>query len=96
MKKALEILKDIVENSNEDKYDDMTEEEHKAYVYEPIIELEEAMKPKTCLNCVACNKDYQLMSNPPQFGLKCGVFKTVFVNDFKQSCSKYTPKDTQC
>ena len=58
-----------------------------------IVELEEAMKPKTCLGCLHCNKAYQLTSCPPQYELNCGVFKTVFVNDFKQYCSRYEPKD---
>lgn len=60
---------------------------------ERIKELEEAMKPKTCLTCLCCNKEYQLMSDPPQYELKCGIFKTIFVNDSKQCCSKHTPKD---
>ena len=55
--------------------------------------IEEAMKPKTCLGCLHCNKAYQLTSCPPQYELNCGVFKTVFVNDFKQYCSRYEPKD---
>ena len=54
--------------------------------------IEEAMKPKTCLGCLHCNKAYQLASRPPQYKLNCGVFKTVFVNDFKQYCSSYEPK----
>ena len=57
--------------------------------------IEEAMKPKTCLGCLHCNKAYQLTSCPPQYELNCGVFKTVFVNDFKQYCSRYEPKVTQ-
>ena len=56
--------------------------------------IEEAMKPKTCLGCLHCNKAYQLTSCPPQYELNCGVFKTVFVNDFKQYCSRYEPKVT--
>ena len=60
---------------------------------EAIEELEEAMKPKTCLGCLHCNKAYQLTSCPPQYELNCGVFKTVFVNDFKQYCSRYEPKE---
>lgn len=56
--------------------------------------IEEAMKPKTCLGCLHCNKAYQLASRPPQYKLNCGVFKTVFVNDFKQYCSRYEPKVT--
>ena len=62
---------------------------------ERIKELEEAMKPKTCLGCLHCNKAYQLTSCPPQYELNCGVFKTVFVNDFKQYCSRYEPKDNK-
>lgn len=58
-----------------------------------IEELEKAMKPKTCLGCLHCNKAYQLTSCPPQYELNCGVFKTVFANDFKQYCSRYEPKD---
>ena len=62
-------------------------------IHQDIAELEEAMKPKTCLGCLHCNKAYQLTSLPPQYKLNCGVFKTVFVNYFKQYCSRYEPKD---
>ena len=59
-------------------------------IYQDLAELEQAMKPKTCLTCLCCNKEYQLMSDLPQYELKCGIFKTIFVNDSKQCCSKHT------
>jgi hypothetical protein len=61
---------------------------------EAIIELEE-LQSRSCLSCVSCNKDMQLTSYPPQYTLSCGVFNTVFVNDFKQSCSRYEAKDNK-
>ena len=87
MKKALEILKDIVENSNEDKYEDMTEEELKAHVYEAISEIEEAMKPKTCEGC----KQSWEPNNQTFHRYFCEYLKIPVHGDF--CCNRYEQKD---
>ena len=87
--KTLEVIDKIFDEFGEqlqDKDDEIELLKHR---------VEEAMKPKTCLGCLHCNKAYQLTSFPPQYELNCGVFKTVFVNDFKQYCSRYEPKEIE-
>ena len=56
MNKALEILTYMKASFNDEevyeKFEEMSEDELKTYLDEAIVELEEAMKPKTCDGCV--------------------------------------------
>lgn len=79
------------DSNNSPKY--MTEEEAKL-AYDSLFKVEATCRPRNftllnecCINCEFCDTSMMLLSDPPQYQLNCGVLSTVYINDFKQSCT---------
>ena len=91
MQKALELFEQI-EDFDENPYHQtrtiIFNREDMAFIKEAKLELVK-QQARNCLSCKKCNKSYQLLSDPPQYELTCGIFKTVTINNFKQICSEY-------
>ena len=91
MQKAIELfdqIEDIDENPYHKTRTIIFDRDDMAFIKEAREELEK-QQSQNCLSCKKCSKSYQLLSDPPQYELTCGIFKTVTIDNFKQVCSEY-------
>ena len=86
MKKALEILKEILH------FQDMSWQVEEK-INAAIAEIEEAMKPKSCETCIHRNHLDKSLVNKVTNGF---CVENGFFTKYGFCCNRYEPKDTPC